>query len=365
MIGSWIALMIPFTFSVLVTSMIIPAWLKLCGKWQLFDRPDARKHHVAVIPSLGGIAIFAGIMISFFFSAANGNYNGSSVLAYMLAGSLVLFFTGFFDDLMEISAKRKLVMQSIAAWMVVHGGLRIVTLNGFLGIYNLSVPWQYGITIFVILFLINAYNFIDGIDGLAATLGIIIFSLFAFLFYLKNDMIYVTLSLCVLGSLSAFIVFNFEPAKIFMGDTGSLVVGFLISCCAIKLLSVAAVNDLQLYSPLLIVAALFILIFDLSRVVFIRLANGISPFTADRSHLHHMVCRQEFGHRGATLILATFNILFISLVFIVHKMSITGFLVMCFCIAIVLINSRVIGVFAALRNKLKGSPAKKFEVNSY
>lgn len=356
---------LPFSFSLLVTALIIPKWIKLCAKWKLFDRPDSRKHHVAVIPSLGGIAIFAGINISFFISSAADSFVNDSILRYVLGSCFILFFTGFFDDLMEISAKRKLVIQTIAALFVAYGGLRLKTLHGFLGVQELPILAQYGITVFVILFLVNAYNFIDGIDGLAATIGLIIFTLFAVLFYMKQEMVYTTLCLCVIGSLTAFIFFNFEPAKIFMGDTGSLVIGFLLACCSIKLLAVAAAGTATAYSPLLIVAALFILIFDLSRVVFIRLANGISPFTADRSHLHHMVCRQEFGHRGATIILALFNLLFIGMVFFFNQLSIAGFFILCFCLAVILINSKVLGVVAIIRNKVKGAPVKKVEVNPF
>jgi UDP-N-acetylmuramyl pentapeptide phosphotransferase/UDP-N-acetylglucosamine-1-phosphate transferase len=164
----------------------------------------------------------------------------------------------------------------------------------------------------------------------------------------------------------AFLYFNFDPAKVFMGDTGSLVIGFFISVCSIKLFALQNTVALSGFNilPQLIIGTLFVLIFDLTRVVFIRIFNGISPFKADRSHLHHMVCRQEFGHRGATVILAMFNLFFISLAFVLKYLSAEIFTLICFCLAILLLNSKVISVFALVRNKLAGIPKKKFGVDS-
>lgn len=358
----WIKLVLPFFSALFITSLIIPAWIKLCLQWKLFDKPDVRKHHVAIIPSLGGIGIFAGIMISFLLFTPAESISGFHT---MIAAIFVLFFTGFFDDLTDLPARLKLIIQAVTAMVVMYSGLRLQTLNGFMGIHELNIFWQYALTGFIILFLTNAYNFIDGLDGLAATIGLIIFSVFSILFYIQHEYSWMMLCLSVMGGLISFLYFNFNPARIFMGDTGSLVIGFLIACSTVKLIGLWFAAPVISFGPALTVATLFILIFDLTRVVFIRLSNGMSPFKADRSHLHHMICRQQFGHRGGTILMAAFNVMFIMLVIPLGKLRFTTFFIFCFCLAIALLNSKVMSAVATLRNKILGEPQKKVPVDTY
>ncbi|HOZ82993.1 MAG TPA: MraY family glycosyltransferase [Bacteroidia bacterium] len=355
-----IQLLFPFISSLIIASLIIPSWIQLCSKWNLFDRPDTRKHHTAIIPSLGGIGIFIAIMISIFLFGYN---NQDSSFHSIAAAMLILFITGFFDDLTDLKARVKLNIQLLAALIVTYSGLRIQTLNGFTGIHELPIIAQYGISIFIIIFLVNAYNFIDGLDGLAATIGLIIFSIFTVLFHIHGQQAYAVLCVSVIGALVSFLYFNFNPARVFMGDTGSLVVGFLIAICTLKLFNLWFTSPVVSFGPSLTIATIFILIFDLTRVVFIRVTNGISPFKADRSHLHHMICRQQFGHRGGTFIMAAFNILFIVLVLPLSKLRFITFLVFCFCVAILLMNSKVMSYVALLRNKITGAPESKMGVD--
>lgn len=355
-----IQLFFPFISSLIIASLIIPSWIQLCSKWNLFDRPDTRKHHTAIVPSLGGIGIFIAIMISIFLFGYNSQDTSFHSIA---AAMLILFITGFFDDLTDLKARVKLNIQLLAALIVTYSGLRIQTLNGFAGVHELPILIQYGISIFIILFLVNAYNFIDGLDGLAATIGLIIFSIFTVLFHIHGEQAYAVLCVSVIGALLSFLYFNFNPARVFMGDTGSLVVGFLIAICTIKLFNIWFASPVVSFGPSLTIATIFILIFDLTRVVFIRLSNGISPFKADRSHLHHMICRQQFGHRGGTFIMAAFNILFIVLVLPLSKLRFITFLIFCFCVAILLMNSKVISYVALLRNKITGAPESKMGVD--
>ncbi len=352
----------PFLFSFAITALIIPAWIRLCAKWKLFDKPDARKHHTATVPTMGGIAIFAGLIISFFLFSI---FENSSSMQFVIAAAFILFLTGFFDDLTDIPAKRKLLIQFITALIVTAGGIKIETLNGLFGLHQIPLVAQYALTTFLILFITNAYNFIDGIDGLAAMLGLIALSVFAMLFAITGQQNFFILCICCIGALVAFICFNFDPAKIFMGDTGSLVIGFIISVCSVKLFTLFnpfASGTLQMM-PQLITGALFVLIFDLTRVVFIRVYSGTSPFKADRSHLHHMVCRQEFGHRGASVILSLFSMFFILMSFVLKSFTPEIFIISCFCLAILLLNSKVISVFAAIRNKMAGVSKKKLGVD--
>lgn len=354
---------LPYIAALFITLIIIPQWISLCAKYHLFDKPDARKHHLQVVPSMGGVSIFGATTIAFLLF---GDCSSAPEMRYVIASSTILFFTGFFDDLMNTGAIKKLLIQLVAAAaVVIAGDLRITSLNGFAGIDQLPGFVQYSLPVFIMVFITNAFNFIDGIDGLASTIGVIILSVFGMIFFTNSNWAYASLCFAIIGALTAFLIYNFDPAKIFMGDTGSLVTGFFISVCAIKLFASLPANDVTSVtsSTALIIGTLFILIYDLLRVLFIRVLKRTSPFNADRNHLHHMVLRQNFGHRGTTLILAACNLLFIALAFFFGHSGGIMFLVLCFCLAIILMNTKVMTLLAHLRNKIIGEPRNKLEVN--
>ena len=160
----------PFGLSLLIAIVLIPVWISICRKWHLFDEPDARKHHRHLTPSMGGIAIFAGLFISYLSFAI---IEDPESMRYLFGASLILFFTGFFDDLMDVPARNKLMLQIGSAAVVFAGGFRIESLGGFLGIYEIPFVIQLPLTLFFIVAFTNAFNFIDGIDGLAASLGLV------------------------------------------------------------------------------------------------------------------------------------------------------------------------------------------------
>lgn len=354
---------LPYAAALIITLIIIPRWINLCAKYHLFEKPDARKHHLQVIPSMGGVAIFGATVIGFLLF---GVCDAAPEVRYVIASATILFFTGFFDDLMNANATKKLLIQFVAAAaVVIAGGLRIESLNGIAGLETLPGIIQYVLPIFLMVFITNAFNFIDGVDGLATTIGLIILSVFGMIFFLKQDWVYATLCFSLIGALTAFLIYNFDPAKIFMGDTGSLVTGFLISVFTVKIIAAfpAAASADVVNSPALLIATMFILIYDLLRVLFIRAIKRTSPFAADRNHLHHMVLRQNFGHRGTTVILAAFNLLFIGLAFFFNHIGGAMFLILCFCIAVILMNTKVITMLAQLRNKTIGEPKRNLEVN--
>lgn len=338
----------------------VPMWIKSCTKWNLFEKGGERKHHVRQIPSMGGLAIFAAVAVSFLTFA---NCTNHPEIKFLMASSIALFFTGFFDDLLDLNALKKLFIQFVAACIVVANGININAAEVLFGATGISTSLNFFISVFVILFITNAFNFIDGLDGLASFTGLLITSVFGMLFILNNQYAYATLSFTIAGALLAFLFFNFEPAKVFMGDSGSLVVGFIISVLAIQLFNIAMHENNEAFyaSPNLVTATLFILIFDLSRVSFIRIANGGSPFKADRSHIHHMVARQQFGHRGTTFIMISYNVLFILLALIFPSTPFITFLIICYALAIFLINNKVAGIIASVRNKFIGT--HKMEVN--
>lgn len=357
-----IALLIaPVALAIAVTIVLTPCWMAVCKKWHLFDTPDDRKHHIKTTPSMGGLAIFAGLFISFFIFSGDVNFYK---LKFVLVGTLLLFFTGFFDDLLNIPPHKKLVAQVLAALIVIAGGTRITNLYGIIGIHEIPSLFQFPITLLVIVFFINAYNFIDGIDGLAATLGIISALIFGYMFFKYGQTDFALLCFCLMGALTGFMFYNFHPAKIFMGDTGSLVIGFLLVAFAINLLDVnaATFSHQPVISPTLIFAVLFIPVYDILRVSVIRILNGDSPLKADRNHIHHMILRQGFGHAGATIILAVFNVFIIALVYMLDTLNANGFILLTICVAMISINSFVMLRIASVRDKVLGNASKKLEV---
>ncbi len=329
--------LIPFACALIVTCALLPMWISVCKKWKLFDFPDTRKLHSPCIPTMGGLAIFGGVFMSFLLFA-NMDHNGH--LRYLICATILLFFTGFFDDLLDIHATRKLIIQVVAALIVVVGGNRITSFYGIGGLNEIPVWAQYPVTMFFIIAVTNAYNFVDGIDGLASSLGIIGSAAFGVIFMLNGQSDFAILSFCLAGSLVGFLFFNFHPAKIFMGDTGSLLIGFVVSTLAVNILSIpeAAFAGLAI-RPAFIAAVLFIPVYDILRVFVIRLLNGDSPLKADRNHLHHMIIKQGFTHKGAAIILSVFNMLVIGLQLIFSDIDINQFIILSICSALLTLNT--------------------------
>ncbi|MFI5219099.1 MAG: glycosyltransferase family 4 protein [Bacteroidia bacterium] len=352
-----IALFAPFIIAVVTTSVLIPLWITVCTKWKLLDKPDERKHHTSGTPSMGGLAIFAGIFISFFIFSADYEFGK---LKFILGASFLLFFTGFFDDLLGITPQKKFIMQVIASIIVMTGGIRITNLYGVCGFHEIPLLIQYPITLLAIIMFINAYNFIDGIDGLAATLGIISSAIFGFLFFKYGQYNFALLCFCLTGALLGFLFFNFHPAKIFMGDTGSLVIGLIIVTCAIDLLSVNNISGSEHAAapPALIFSVLFIPVYDFIRVITIRILNGESTHKPDRNHIHHMILQQGFGHFGAVIILISLNMAIIAMYYVFSNMNINGFILVSICTSVISVNTFVMQRLAALRNKFFGEIKK-------
>jgi len=340
---------VPFGLAMVLTFVLLPVWISICKKWHLFDEPDNRKHHVQLIPSMGGIAMFAGLCISFMVFAEITDH---VKIRYIVAGSLILFFTGFFDDLMNIPASKKLMFQIIAATVVYFAGFRIFTILGLANIGDIPIIIGYPLTIFIIATFTNAYNFIDGTDGLAASIGIVISASLGVMFLIVAKPDFATFAFCLTGSLMGFLFFNFYPAKIFMGDTGSLFVGFTLIVMAIELYStIVSAPELNL-NPAIVPAILFVPFFDIVRVTVIRLINGKSLFTPDRTHLHHKVMSFGFGHAGTTLLISTFTSSIIALQLLLNQYSMLTFLVVAILYALLVTNYKFLSLLAAIRDKI-------------
>lgn len=301
-----------FVFGCLVSMAVIPIVIQEVKRWGLLDTPDERKAHTNPTPTLGGIGIFAGILIGLFAATYTWiNTNAFHELPYLLVSIIMLLGIGIMDDLHDFSAKRKFLFQIAAAIIIAWGGIRLEGLYGLFGIHDVPVFAQYGITVLLLVGITNAVNLIDGINGLAGGLGFINAAIFGLLFAISENMGYAILAFALAGSLLGFLRYNFGRAKIFMGDTGSLVIGFLQGVLGIKLI---LINNINFHNPsvphvIIIVSALFLIpVCDTLRVFGQRMLNGTSPFKADRTHIHHILIDLGLDHRKASMTLYTWAI---------------------------------------------------------
>ncbi len=298
-----------------ITFYAIPAIIHAAQEKKLFDYPDERKLHRQPIPALGGIGIFSGFITAFLLTAS---FTSVPVkFQYLLAAALVIFFVGLKDDLLNISPFKKFLGQLLAASIIaLKGGLVLTSMDGFLGMHELPDMAAYLFTILTIVVIVNAYNLIDGVDGLAAGLSIISASFFAIYFGINDNLAYACMATSLIGALLAFLIFNAQPARIFMGDTGSMMLGLLNAMMVIQFINTAPTAPAfpVLAAPAVGFAILFVPLFDTLRVFSFRMLKGTSPFTPDRNHIHHILLRFRLSHTkvAVSLGIAGFIIPFIA-----------------------------------------------------
>jgi UDP-GlcNAc:undecaprenyl-phosphate GlcNAc-1-phosphate transferase len=305
-------------FAGLLSAAVIPSILHVARARHLYDDiGHFRKQHDHGIPRLGGVAIFVSFTVTaLIFSIIDKNFP----IAYLLTASIILFIMGLKDDLSGVNSSTKIIVQFVVALvLVILGDIRLTSMYGVFGVYDLPFIVSAALSVVVIIMIVNAFNLVDGIDGLAGVTGIIANSIFAVLFIYTNQYQYAVISVIMVGAIVGFLKFNITPAKIFMGDTGSLFIGLISVIMAIKLIELNKIETAgfpQIQSaPALAVAILIGPIFDTVRVFFLRVVNGTSPFTADRNHIHHRMLRLGYNHIQTTLILAGLNIATIGFVF--------------------------------------------------
>jgi len=315
--------------SFIITFLAIPAVIKIADLKKLFDIPDGRKLHTKPIASLGGVGIFCGFFFSsLFFISSQHNPE----FQYIFAAAVVIFFLGLKDDILIISPTKKFLGQLIAAGILIHmAGLRVDSMHGLLGLQQLPEAFSIALSYITMIVVINAYNLIDGVDGLAGSLGLLTTSVFGAYFLVAGLPAYAMLSFAVAGSLAAFLIFNFNPAKIFMGDSGSLMLGLINSILVLKFMQVADTAAVAFPVESVVAVAVAILIVPLAdtlRVFSIRISQGRSPFSPDRNHIHHLLLDRGLNHKYVTLCCVLMNILFITLAFFAGGMGST-YLLLC------------------------------------
>jgi UDP-N-acetylmuramyl pentapeptide phosphotransferase/UDP-N-acetylglucosamine-1-phosphate transferase len=325
----------------LVTFSAIPSIVKIAREKGLLAQPNGRTSHVLPTPNLGGIAIFAGVIIS---SVVFTGITTAHELKYIMAGMLILFFVGVKDDLLPIPAYQKFIGQSLSALIIlVPGDLYLHSLHGLFGVYDLSYFPGVIITWFLFMALINSFNLIDGIDGLASGLGILASLFFGIVFLKSGPLAYAIMSFILATSLLAFFYFNVfsKKNKIFLGDTGSMLIGLLLAILAIKFLNI---ENSTLYfhqnntAPALLLSVLIVPLFDTARVMVVRISKGRSPFVADKIHIHHHMLRLSGSHLAATLKILSANALIIAMPLLFRNLNGEELILMILAMATALFN---------------------------
>lgn len=306
------------------TFLLIPVQIRLLTKLELYDSQKDHKIHSSYTPSMAGIAIFAGVLVALLIAMPLSEW---AKLKYFFIGTSLMFFIGLRDDILGLSPIKKLISQLLPIFIIVFFG-KLSLGSSFLGVPSPNVsPWIVFVLVVVAFVLItNAYNLIDGLDGLAGVTGVIVLSFFGVWFFIAGESYLSLIALSVVGSILAFLKFNWQPSRIFMGDTGALLIGFIVSFFAITFLEVnengASEFNISFSSSIgTLCCVLIIPVFDTSRVVIFRLRKGLSPFKADKNHIHHQFLKLGYNHAQSVIRIGAINIAFVVLAILLRKQS--------------------------------------------
>jgi UDP-GlcNAc:undecaprenyl-phosphate/decaprenyl-phosphate GlcNAc-1-phosphate transferase len=325
-----------FLIAFLVAICSTPLVKKLAIYIGAVDKPDSRKVHSKIMPRLGGLAIVFGATVAGLFIAPKSSY-----LPYLISAALVIVITGVLDDKYILPAKIKLAGQVLATFIVLFSGLKInlITLPiigsvhlGFFG-YLIAFFWIIGIT--------NAVNLMDGLDGLAAGLSTLsIFSLMV-ISVLNGNIFLTSICLILIASSLGFLIFNFYPAKIFMGDTGALFLGFTLSIISLMSMNTHS-NFTSLIVPVIILA---VPIIDTLFAIIRRIINKQSITAPDKNHLHHCLLKIGYSHRTSVLIIYTFGLAFgISAILLTANGWVGTIILVCTLLIGLLLTAKIVGI---------------------
>ncbi|PCJ94036.1 MAG: hypothetical protein COA50_12810 [Flavobacteriaceae bacterium] len=341
-------------FSLVLVLILLQLLRKVAIKINLVDKPNARKMHKKPIPIIGGVAIviaagFALLLSPEFWNSINEYY-------VLVVGTIVLLVIGAIDDKMDVRASLKLIIQIALAYFIFNSGVRIESMYGIFGIYELPYAIQYILTLLVIVGVINAFNLMDGIDGLAAGLSIIGFSAYTYIAILTGELFLAVLFVAIIGAIIGFLKFNLSAThKVFMGDAGSLVLGYILVVSGIMLLQSAQGSANVSCALGVVIGVLGLPVADSIRVYYKRIKSGNSPFKADKTHFHHLILMLGFEHKRASFIITFFVMCVIALSAIFGTMfnvtlAIISFLILYVSISKVLDINRNITIW---REKIK------------
>ncbi|MBT7686939.1 MAG: undecaprenyl/decaprenyl-phosphate alpha-N-acetylglucosaminyl 1-phosphate transferase [Flavobacteriales bacterium] len=352
--------------SLLVAILATPALIKVAYLKRLVDEPgEERKLHFRRIPTIGGIIIFAGTLFSYlmrypFSEMADIGQMGRALKDFQYIGAtmIILFFIGIKDDIIGTAPVKKLVGHLLVAFiLVIMGDIRITSMHGIFGIEQIPEWASIFLSIVTYTVIVNAINLIDGVDGLAGGIGVIAAISMGIWFQLAGAIEHAVLAFALAGSLLGFLVYNFSPAKIFMGDSGSLTIGLILSILAIKLIEYPVEqlpNELLGVSrPVFAMAALVYPLTDTLRIFVYRIVRGMSPFAADRNHIHHRLLEMGYGHRRTVLLVYATSIFMILLSTSIRQEPSAVFIIM---VVVSLLFSQIPGLITYIKRK-RTSPA--------
>jgi UDP-N-acetylmuramyl pentapeptide phosphotransferase/UDP-N-acetylglucosamine-1-phosphate transferase len=312
-------LIIAFLAALIICFFSIPGVIKVAIKKDLVAKPNHRTSHTGRIPNVGGISIFISFVLACLIASDFSKISNSGNIQFLIFTTIILFFVGLYDDIMIISARRKLIgeMFGIAA-IIFLGNFRLTNLHGFFGVYEITYLSSVLLTIFVTIVIINAINLIDGIDGLAAGVGVIVSLFFGIYFYLIGEGQLSVIAFSLLGALVPFFIYNVfaKRSKIFMGDAGALVLGVVLAALTISFNEVNVLETRPYHIinvPMVSICILVLPMFDTIRVFTIRILNKKSPFSPDKNHLHHMFLALGYNHKQSTGILLLINVVYIGM----------------------------------------------------
>ena len=333
-----------FLFSFLITFFSIPSIIKISRRKNLLDEPGDRSSHLRKIPNLGGVAIFYSISIC----ASIFAFELFELYKFLFASLVILLYIGVKDDIVEIRAYKKLLVQIVVCTLMVIGSdVRIRNFFGILGIYELNYFVSVLFSIFTFIILINAFNLIDGIDGLAGSYSIVCCAVFGMSYFRLGAYNYplVILSAVIIGSVLGYLYYNLSNNrynKIFMGDTGSMILGFLMAFTAICFIDIFIdkhLSNVPRYhlqsAPAIAMAILILPIVDTLNVIIVRMSKGKSPFIADKNHIHHSLLELGLTHRLSVFYIMIYYILIIVVTYYLRHLNVNLLILIVFVLGFI------------------------------
>ncbi|HKJ42102.1 MAG TPA: MraY family glycosyltransferase [Sunxiuqinia sp.] len=356
-----INIILAIILSFAITYISIPTIVRISREKKLFDEPNHRRLNKKVVPTLGGVGIFIGLILGTSLLLGTARF---PEYRYIVGALILLFFIGLKDDILVISAKKKLVVQFAATIILVGlGQLQISNLSNLFLLNHLNVWLSVPLSMITLLLIINAVNLIDGIDGLAAGISFVASGLLGVWFLQVGRLDYAILSFSLAGSLLAFLRFNLWGGgfKIFMGDTGSLILGGVLGVLVIKFMQVNQLTQetYQIkHAPTFVLALLIVPITDTLRVFTIRLSQKRSPFSPDMNHIHHVLIQLGMKHIKASGFLVLYTLFFVSLSIVTQNYlsSTISFLIL------LSFSFGIVGFLAKRNEKIKQNRAKQIQL---
>ncbi len=314
-----------FLIAFIVSMSTFPAIFNISEAKHLMDEPGERSIHSEKTPTLGGVGIYISLVVVI---TTIGGVLDTKILLLILGSLTILFFLGLKDDLLILSPKKKILGQFLAAMvLIVFTDTRISGFSGIFGVTILPYWLSVAFTLFVYILVINAYNLIDGVDGLAGSLALLGAGAFTFIAVRISDVTMATVAIALVGALVPFLRLNFsKKRKIFMGDTGSMIVGFLIAFFAVRFIGKTQMSINTLFfnsAPVMVLAIVFFPLLDTFRIFVIRLVIlKKSPFSADKNHLHHRFLELGFTHVQTTAYIVILNLMLITFAYSIKSFDI-------------------------------------------